>query len=122
MTDRPSPLDVAHAYHDAWRCRDFAAASALLSPELVIEMPTTEYATREAFAEALAAFAIHVRGVDMLSEMRNGDETMQLYDMHVDGLGTLRVVEHLTVRDGLIVRIRHVHDTAALETWGQGSR
>jgi ketosteroid isomerase-like protein len=118
MPEHPSALDVAHAYHDAWRRRDFPAATALLSPDLVIEMPVNEYATREAFAEALAGFAVHVEAVDMLSEMSSGDETMQLYDMQVDGLGTLRVVEHLTIRDGVIVRIRHIHDTAALDQWG----
>jgi hypothetical protein len=122
MTDHPAALDVAHAYQNAWRRGDFGAAAALLSPQLVIEMPVNEYATRDAFVAALAGFAIHVTDVDMLSEMSSGDETMQLYDMQVDGLGTLRVVEHLTIRDGLIVRIRHIHDTAALDRWGQGSR
>jgi ketosteroid isomerase-like protein len=122
MTDQPAPLDVAHAYQDAWRRADFAAAAALLAPELVVEMPVNEYPTREAFVEALAGFAVHVNAVDMLSEMGSGDETMQLYDMRVDGLGTLRVVEHLTIRDGLIVRVRHIHDTASIARWAQGSR
>ena len=43
---------------------------------------------------------------------------MLLYDMDVAGLGTLRVAEHFTVRDGKIARIRQVHDTAALRTAG----
>ncbi len=85
-------------------------------------MPVNEYATREAFVEALADFAIHVDAVEMLSEMSSGDETMQLYDMQVEGLGTLRVVEHLTISEGLIVRVRHIHDTASIERWAQGSR
>jgi hypothetical protein len=43
---------------------------------------------------------------------------MLLYDMDVAGLGMLRVAEHFTVRDGKIVRIRQVHDTAALREAG----
>lgn len=34
--------------------------------------------------------------------------------MHVDWLGRMRVVEHFTVADGKIVRLRQIHDTAAL--------
>jgi hypothetical protein len=46
--------------------------------------------------------------------MAEGDEAMQLYDLDVDGLGTMRVVEHFTVGDGVITRLRQIHDTAAL--------
>jgi ketosteroid isomerase-like protein len=115
MTDHAAAtLDVARAYHDAWTRRDSAAAAGLLAPDLVVEVPMNEYATRASFAEALAAFASRVHAVSMISEMSSGDEAMQLYDLQVDGLGALRVVEHLTVSDGRIVRVRHVHDTASL--------
>jgi uncharacterized protein YndB with AHSA1/START domain len=43
---------------------------------------------------------------------------MILYDMDVQGLGTMRVVEHFTVSDGKIVRLRQIHDTAALRAAG----
>jgi uncharacterized protein YndB with AHSA1/START domain len=43
--------------------------------------------------------------------MDRGDEAMLLYDMDVEGIGNLRVVEHFTVRNGRIVRLRQVHDT-----------
>ena len=43
---------------------------------------------------------------------------MLLYDMDVERIGTLRVCEHFTVTDGLITRIRQVHDTTALRAAG----
>jgi hypothetical protein len=52
--------------------------------------------------------------VDLLAEVRAGDQAMLLYDMATEPLGTIRIAEHFAVRDGLIVRIRHVHDTVAL--------
>ncbi len=38
--------------------------------------------------------------------------------MELAGFGTLRVAEHFTVVDGVITRIRQVHDTAALRAAG----
>jgi ketosteroid isomerase-like protein len=38
--------------------------------------------------------------------------------MDVAGLGTLRVAEHLTVRDGKIARIRQIYGTHALREAG----
>jgi len=37
-----------------------------------------------------------------------------LADELVNGLGPMRIAEHFTVRDGKIVRLRQVHDTAML--------
>jgi SnoaL-like domain len=107
-------LAVVRAYHDAWTNKRFEEAIALLSPSLEVEVPINEYPTRESFAEALAGFGGLVTEVDLLSEMGAGDEVMQLYDIEVQGLGTLRVVEHFTVARGLITRLRQIHDTAAI--------
>jgi hypothetical protein len=37
-------------------------------------------------------------------------------------IGVLRVVEHFTVSDGYITRIRQIHDTAALRATGFGDQ
>ena len=50
--------------------------------------------------------------------MSDGDDGMLLYDMDLAGFGRLRVAEHFTVCDGKIVRIRQIHDTAALRERG----
>jgi hypothetical protein len=62
-----------------------------------------------------------VNSVDLLAEMSSGDEAMLLYDLEVDQLGLLRVVEHFTVVDGRIPRLRQIHDTAPVRAAGFAS-
>jgi uncharacterized protein YndB with AHSA1/START domain len=103
---------IVDAYHRAWTTKRFDRALALLAPSLQVEVPINDYATREAFAEALVRFGREVVSVDVLSELAGHDEAMILYDMEVTGLGTMRIVEHFTIDDGKIVRLRQIHDTA----------
>lgn len=107
-------LRVVDAYHRAWTTKRFDEAVSLLAPSLQVEVPINSYATSEAFAEALVRFGSDVVSVDVLSELAGGDEAMILYDMDVTGLGTMRMVEHFTIDDGKIVRLRQIHDTAPL--------
>lgn len=111
-------LAVVREYHDGWSSRDFVRATALLDDDLRVEVPINEYPTAASFAEAVTGFGSMTRSVDLLAEMAAGDEAMLLYDMEVEGLGTMRVAEHFTVRDGRITRVRQVHDTAALRAAG----
>jgi uncharacterized protein YndB with AHSA1/START domain/ketosteroid isomerase-like protein len=113
-----STLATVRAYHDAWTGHDFARATALLSDPLVVEVPVNHYPTTASFAAALAGFGRMVRGVQLLSATSRDDEAMLLYDLDVAALGPLRVAEHLTVRDGRIVRIRQIHDTEAVRAAG----
>jgi hypothetical protein len=107
-------LDVARTYHAAWTTKDFDAAVALLAGDLAVEVPINDYPTAESFAEALRSFGSLVTRVDLISELGGEGEAMLLYDMRVEGLGSLRVAEHFGVADGVIVRLRQIHDTAAL--------
>jgi len=66
------------------------------------------------FAAAVAGFGALAEHVDLLAEFGSGEQALLLYDMHTRPFGRLRVAEHFTVSAGLIRRIRHVHDTAAL--------
>jgi ketosteroid isomerase-like protein len=113
-------LAVTRAYHDAWTTKDFAAATALLANTLVVEVPINSYPTSESFAAALASFGSTVSKVDLLAAMSDGNEAMLLYDMNADGLGSLRVAEHFTVKDGRITRIRQIHDTAVVRAAALG--
>lgn len=113
-----SALSIATTYHDAWTGGDFDDAAALLSSDLVVEVPVNEYPTAESFADAVRGFGSLARNVELLSAVGGADEAMLLYDMDVDGLGQLRVVEHFTVAAGKIVRVRQIHDTAQLRAAG----
>jgi hypothetical protein len=107
-------MTIARRYHDAWTRKDFDEAIGLLSPTLQVEVPINEYPTTGSFAEALTRFGGMAKRVDLLAAMSADDEAMLLYDMDVEGLGVLRIVEHFTVAGGRIARLRQVHDTAPL--------
>jgi uncharacterized protein YndB with AHSA1/START domain len=106
--------DVVHTYHQAWTAGRYDEAIAVLSPRLSVEVPINRYPTRASFAAALRKFSRQVSAVNVISEMVSDPEAMLLYDLEVKGLGGLRVVEHFTVSGGKIVRLRQIHDTAAL--------
>lgn len=109
---------IVRAYYDAWTTGDFDRAAALLGAGLQVEAPVNEYPTAGSFAAALKNFGSQATRLELLAAMTDGDEGILLYDMDVAGLGTLRVAEHFTVRDGKITKIRQVHDTAALRAAG----
>jgi hypothetical protein len=111
-------LSVVRAYHRGWTTKSFDQATRLLAPDLKIEVPINDYPTTESWARALAGFGAMVKHVELLAELANGDEAMLLYDMDVERLGTMRVAEHFTVAGGRIVRIRQIHDTAAVRAAG----
>ena len=109
-------LNVARAYHDGWTSGKFDDAISLLSAGLEVEVPINDYPTTASFAQAVRSFGSLVTRVELLSEMSAGDEAMLLYDMHVEQVGTIRIVEHFTVADGKIARLRQIHDTVAFRT------
>lgn len=112
------PLSIARRYHDGWTSKNYRRAIELLAPTLTVEVPINAYSTPESFARALQSFGELVSSVDVLAELSGGDEAMLLYDMQVEGLGELRVVEHFTVARGQIARLRQIHDTAAVRAAG----
>ena len=107
-------LAVALRYHQAWTGRRFDEAVALLSDRLETDVPINTYSSREEWAAALVGFGRIVDRADLVSTLGGADEAVLVYDMHTVPYGTLRIAEHFTVRDGSIVRILHVHDTAPL--------
>lgn len=111
-------LDLVKSYYRAWTTKDFTTAGDLLAPTLVVEVPINAYPTADSFREALASFGSLVRSVQLLAEFATDTEAMLLYDMDVEGLGTLRVAEHFTVGAGRITRIRQIHDTHAIRAAG----
>ena len=111
-------LSIARRYHDAWTSQNYEHAIELLAPALTIEVPVNEYPTVESFAQALRGFGQRVSSVELLSQLGAGEEAMLLYDMQVDGVGELRVVEHFTVAAGRIVRLRQIHDTSSVRAAG----
>ena len=120
MTD--DAFVVVRVYHRSWTSKKFDDAIRLLAQNLAVEVPINNYPTTESFAQALVGFGGMVKSVALLAEFAKDHEAMLLYDLDVDRLGTLRVAEHFTVGDGRIIRIRQIHDTAAVRAAGLGPR
>src|SRR5262245_48404238 len=118
MSATDETRSVVRAYHRAWTSGDHERSVSLLAPDLEVEVPINNYPSAESFAEALRGFAPLVQRVEILSELVGDYQAMVLYDMDVKGLGTMRVVEHFTVSDGRIRRLRQIHDTAGLREAG----
>lgn len=110
-------LEIVRRYHEGWTSKRYEQAIDLLSSTLKVEVPINDYPAKESFAQALRGFGDLVTDVELLSQMSDENEAMLLYDMQVERLGTLRVVEHFTVADGQITRLRQIHDTAPIRAW-----
>lgn len=115
MAMTTTAADLVSAYHQAWTAGNFDDAVALLAADLQVEVPINHYPTKDAFGRALRDFAQQVSSVEVLSQMATNDQAMMLYDVRIEGLAPLRMVEHFTVSDGKIVRVRQIHDTATLQ-------
>lgn len=115
---QPNTGTVVRAYWNAFASKDFDAAIALLDSELQVEGPINEYHSAGDFGPALADFGSRVSSHELLAAMSEGNEAMLLCDLKVDQVGSMRVVEHYTVMDGKITRIRQILDTAAVRAAG----
>lgn len=113
-TEDADALNVARAYHAAWTSRDFDTARSYLAVDLHTDVPINTYAGRDDFVAALTSFGGPAQRVELLTEFGCGEQALLLYDVHTEPFGPFRIAEQFTVHDGLIRRIRHVHETAAL--------
>jgi hypothetical protein len=115
-----SALQVAREYHRAWERRDFEFAERLLSDDLAIDVPINRYDSKAAFMEAAVMTREMASGVTSFADFGGEHDAVLLYDMELP-IGSLRVAEYFGVSErGLINRIVHVHDTAALRAAGMG--
>lgn len=116
--DSGDALSVARAYHQAWTRSDFQEADGYLSEDLETDVPINTYRSKSDWLDAVRGTRQIASRVHVLAEFGNDDEALLLYDMLLDPIGDLRVAEHFVVAEGRIVKIRHVHDTAALRAAG----
>ena len=110
--DESSALSVARAYHRAWTGGHFDEAAGYLAESLAVEVPINSYPTKASFVQAVRFTREMTSGIEVLSELGGAGEAMLLYDMSLP-FGTMRVVEHFSVSEGRIDRIRQIHDTHA---------
>ena len=109
--------DPLHAYYDAWQHGaehyDAAALGELLATDLDFEGPLAGHRVgAEGFIRGLYDFAKNVRSIQMLCELRAGEEAAFLYDCKMVFGDTLRVAEFIAARDGRIMAVKIHYDKA----------
>jgi ketosteroid isomerase-like protein len=101
---------VARRYFRAWTSGDGETVAALLAPDFRFTGAGMEIEGRDAFVSA-GAFPADAT-TTMVAEAYEGEVGFQMYDAK-RGDRSVRIVEQLTVRDGLIVSSVFVTDMAA---------
>jgi ketosteroid isomerase-like protein len=102
---------IARRYYDAWTAGDTNTVATLLSPNFHFAAGDRRIDGREAFLDS-GAFPRDAT-TTVVAEAYQDDVAFQMYDA-TRGDRTIRVVEQLTVRDGMIASSVFVTDTAAL--------
>ncbi len=111
MAETSDTETVARRYFDAWTTRDTDAAAAVLAEDFRFTAGDMAIEGRNAFLDA-GAFP-HDARTTMVAEAYQGDVAFQMYDA-TRGDHTVRIVEQLSVRDGLIKSSMFVTDMSAL--------
>jgi ketosteroid isomerase-like protein len=101
---------IARRYFDAWTSGDSSTVATLLSPDFQFAAGEMRIDGRDAFLDG-GAFPKDATTA-MVAEAYQDEVAFQLYDA-TRGDRTIRVVEQLTVRDGMIARSVFVTDMAA---------
>jgi ketosteroid isomerase-like protein len=101
---------LARRYFDAWTAGDSGTVAVLLAPDFEFAAGDLRIDGRDAFLDA-GAFPKDAT-TTMVAEAYEGDVAFQMYDATRGGK-RIRVVEQLTVRDGLIARSEFVTDMGA---------
>lgn len=101
---------IARAYFDAWTARNTAAAAAALADEFTFTAGDMRIEGKEAFLD-VGAFPENATA-QMVAEAYQGENGFQMYDATA-GDRSVRIVEHLIVRDGSIQSSSFVTDMTA---------
>jgi hypothetical protein len=112
MTDNASPaLEVALAYHNAWKNHDHEnGAMPLVAESVVSETPFGNLEGAEALRDSEASFAGMLTGATMIASY--GDETtaLLLYYTHTHPVPSVLSAKYFVVENGKIVQIKALFD------------
>ena len=101
---------IARRYFNAWTSRDTATAASVLADDFSFTAGDMSIEGREAFLDS-GAFPQDA-ATTMVAEAYQGEVAFQMYDA-TRGQQTVRIVEQLSVRDGLIRGSAFVTDMSA---------
>jgi hypothetical protein len=101
---------VARSYFEAWTARETDAAAVCLAEGFEFTAGDMRIEGRDAFLDT-GAFPEDAT-TTLVAEAYQGENGFQMYDTEAGG-STVRIVEHLVVRDGAIQASTFVTDMAA---------
>jgi SnoaL-like domain len=109
MSTTEETATIARAYFKAWTNRDRAGATKALAEDFVFESAMMTLNGRDAILDSQAW--PEDATTTMVADAYQDDHGFQMYDA-TNGTNTVRVVEHLQVAGGQLVRSTVVVDTA----------
>jgi ketosteroid isomerase-like protein len=112
---------LAESFLRAWTSGDMSAARGLCTDNMHFKGPIEEWHNPDDHLAALAPVADIVTRVDLHKVMAEGEDVVLVYDLVTDSpLGSARIAEWKTLRDGKIADIRAYFDSYPWRTAGFG--
>ena len=121
----PAPAEsaaIAETFLRAWVAGDMASARALAHDDLHFRGPIAEWHRADDHLAGLRPVAAIVRRVDLRRTFVDGNDVVVVYDLVTDSpVGTARIAEWKTIRDGRIAEIRAFFDSQPWRSAGFGA-
>ena len=107
-----SVFKVAQAYFDAMAAKDVAGIMKLVSQDITCSSPLGALAGASAFRGFQDGFARMTERLTLVAALADDGDAMLVYVANTKPVAEAYVAEHLTVRDGKIVALRVIYDSA----------
>ena len=111
MTNTTSPaLQVAMAYHEAWKNHDHATAMKVVADNVVSETPFGPVEGGEALHKGESEFAHILKGATMIAAFGDENTALLMYYTHTQPVDSVLSAKHFTVENGKITALKAVFD------------
>lgn len=114
MSNTASPaLEIALAYHEAWKNRDHATAMKVVADDVVSETPFGPVEGGEALHKGESEFAHILTGATMVAAFGDEKTALLMYYTHTQPVPSVLSAKHFTVENGKITAIKALFDKSA---------
>src|SRR2546423_965696 len=114
-TDQEAAANIVTSYLTAFYLGDFAKARQFVSDDLSFRGPFVQVDSAETFFASAEMLRPLVRGHRLRRQWTAGEDVCSIFELDLetpDGAGSLLMAEWHTVRQGRIVAVRVIFDTA----------
>ncbi|MDX0484490.1 nuclear transport factor 2 family protein [Sinorhizobium medicae] len=111
MSNNTSPaLQVALAYHEAWKNRDHATAMKVVADNVVSETPFGPVNGGEALHKGESEFAHILKGATMIAAFGDENTALLMYYTHTQPVPSVLSSKYFKVEKGKITEIKALFD------------